>query len=256
MVRVTQTASVTAGIVLALGLAGCQPSPDGAVDVGQQAAETAASRPAVAVTEPDAPSTDVVAGDDEGSAGSLMVQAVVRPGALAEDLALAVDGVPEMALRWTDDNGDNVAILSRRDDASQTGTIELFADHCVVSDGQDPRRLRPVQDGVVECDLDEFADFLYGSFRVTDADSDGLGEVTFAYHYTCAGDVSPASLKVLALEDGAKYIVRGQSWSSPQARGMTGGDTLPAGTPEPPAEQWPPALWEQTSDLYTEAAIR
>ena len=63
-------------------------------------------------------------------------------------------------------------------------------------------------------------------------------------------------MKVLALEDGAKYIVRGQSWSSPQARDMVEVDTLEDGTPGPPAEQWPPALWEQTSDLYTEAAIR
>jgi hypothetical protein len=185
-----------------------------------------------------------------------VAQAVVRPGALAEDLGLAVVGTPAMALRWADDNGDNVATLSRRDAAFQTGTIELFADHYVVSDGQSPRRLRHVQDGVIECDLDEFADFLYGSFRVTDADSDGLGEVLFAYHFTCAGDVSPASLKVLALEDGQKYIVRGQSWSSVQAADAVGGDTLADGAPEPPAEQWPPALWEQTSALYTEAAIR
>ena len=109
---------------------------------------------------------------------------------------------------------------------------------------------------MVDCDLDEFADFLYGSFRVTDADSDGLGEVLFAYHYTCAGGVDPASLKVLALEDGEKYIVRGQSWSSAQTRDAVGLDTLPDGAPEPPVEQWPPALWEQTSGLYAEAAIR
>jgi hypothetical protein len=254
MVRVTKASAVAAGIALALVLAGCQPSSSGVAQVDQQAAETAAPQPAAAETDPDTPSTGVVSGDD-GSAAAILAQAVVRPDALAEDLGLAMDGVPHMALRWADDNGDNVAILSRRDE-SQTGTIELFADHYVVSDGQGPRRLRHVQDGVVDCDLDEFADFFYGSFRVTDADSDGLGEVLFAYHYTCAGGVDPASLKVLALEDGEKYIVRGQSWSSAQTRDAMGGDTLPDGAPEPPAEQWPPALWEQTSALYAEAAIR
>jgi hypothetical protein len=249
--------SVALGILLAVVLTGCQQSPRGETDVGERATASTVTEPAVTVTEAVPAATDATVSDDGSRPPDpLDVEAAVRPDALAEDLGLELDGAAEMALRWTDDNGANVAVLSRRDAAFQNGTIELFADHYVLSNAGAPSRLRHVEDGVIECDFDEFADFFYGSFRVTDADSDGLGEVTFAYHFTCASGVDPVALKVLVLEDGEKYIVRGQSWSSQQFADTVGGDKLPEGTPEPPAEQWPPALWEQTSDLYTEAAIR
>jgi hypothetical protein len=37
--------------------------------------------------------------------------------------------------------------------------------------------------------------------------------VTFAYTLACRSDVSPVTFKLLMLENGRKYIVRGESWN-------------------------------------------
>lgn len=250
-------AIVATWLVVALALAGCQNTTAAADESGADAADPVAEG-ADAERDADPQATEPTGtGSADGSDDvTPTAQAVVRPAVLVDQFGLDVEGVPEMALRWTDTNGDNVVVLSTNDEASVSGTIELFADHVVVGEGQEPRVLRHVQDGVVDCELDEFARFLFGAFRVTDADGDGLGEVTFAYEYQCAGDVSPAALKVLALEDGEKYIMRGQSWGSPQTRDGVGADELADGEPEPASEQWPAPLWEQTRELYAEAAIR
>ena len=42
-------------------------------------------------------------------------------------------------------------------------------------------------------------------------DADGVAELTFAYRTTCTSDVSPLTLKLLMLEQGAKYILRGST---------------------------------------------
>lgn len=65
----------------------------------------------------------------------------------------------------------------------------------------------------------------------------------------------PSNFKVVALEDGEKYIVRGSSWTSLEIRDVVDTDPLPGGVPDPAAD-WPAALWRQTSDLYAELAIR
>jgi hypothetical protein len=89
---------------------------------------------------------------------------------------------------------------------------------------------------------------------VTDLDHDGVGEVTFAYLLNCAGDVSPARLKLLVLEDGAKYIIRGSSYARPgDGAGLP---ALAAPAPEPAAGRWPPALHRHASALFTRWSIR
>ena len=179
---------------------------------------------------------------------------VARP----EELELGLEGTPIAALRWTDANGDNVAVLSTLpgpDESPFSRELALFADHLVLTDGAE-RVLRHVVDGVDDCDQDVTAEFLLGTFRVTDVDGDGLGEVTFAYELACRGDVSPAELKLLALEDGAKYIIRGSTWDSSQMRDVGAFEELPDGVPEPAADAWPAALWTQTQELWDEAAIR
>jgi hypothetical protein len=44
-----------------------------------------------------------------------------------------------------------------------------------------------------------------------DLDNDNYGEITFAYIKTCTSDVSPMTLKLLTLENGEKYIIRGST---------------------------------------------
>jgi hypothetical protein len=111
-----------------------------------------------------------------------------------------------------------------------------------------------IRDGVESCGHDVTAAFRPGSLGVTDLDHDGVGEVTFAYLLRCAGDVSAARLKLLVLEDGAKYIVRGFSYDN-RGDGV-GLAALAAPEPEPADADWPPALRRHASTLFGRWSIR
>ena len=84
--------------------------------------------------------------------------------------------------------------------------VQLFS-----GKGDKQKELRLVKDGVTGCELDLTADFLDGSVSVTDEDTDGINELTFAYDLACKGDVSPNTRKLLVLEGKDKHALRGDS---------------------------------------------
>lgn len=102
---------------------------------------------------------------------------------------------------WLDKNGRNTVLFSKNAE-------ELFVFHYVL-DGDTPVLLRKVQDFQYSCEFDLYLDFIASSIVVSDLDNDDLGEVTFAYKKSCTSDLSPKELKLLLLEDGHKYIIRG-----------------------------------------------
>jgi hypothetical protein len=126
------------------------------------------------------------------------------------------EGKPVTSLRWRDRNGLNIAAFSTAEPGSRTARpdrprpVFLHVLHFVKRDGK-WRLLRRVKDFVHTCGLDLTAEFIKPSLSVTDLDDDGKGELTFAYRLGCRGDVSPITLKLLLLEDGAKYILRGST---------------------------------------------
>ncbi|MEW5855348.1 MAG: M949_RS01915 family surface polysaccharide biosynthesis protein [Myxococcota bacterium] len=131
--------------------------------------------------------------------------------------ALKPNGTVQRVVGWTDQNGENLVIFSTRDTTGSdketgedTRTRQLFVEHVVVGKGK-PRQLRLVRDGVEACAMDLDARFIDAALGVTDLDGDGLGEVTFAYVTACRSDVSPLTLKLLMLENGEKYIIRGET---------------------------------------------
>lgn len=73
------------------------------------------------------------------------------------------------------------------------------------------KQVRLVQDHVLACDYDVTADFVAESVTITDEDTDGKPELTFAYDLACRSDVSPAQRKLLVLEGTAKHALRGES---------------------------------------------
>lgn len=103
-----------------------------------------------------------------------------------------------------------------------------------------------MRDGVAECDLDIVADFVPQSLRVADTDGDSLAEVSFAYRLNCAGDVSPDEQKLLVLEGGEKFIMRGSAFSpytqfqDPEA--------------EPSQEVWPGSAYDDALRQFRELA--
>jgi len=123
--------------------------------------------------------------------------------------ALRPPGTLQHGLRWQDGNGENLVLFARAETRRPRASARLTVRHWL--SGARPRLLREVKDAVEGCEFDLTAKFLPASFAVTDLDGDGVGEVTFAYEQTCRSDVSPATLKLLVLENGDKYILRGET---------------------------------------------
>lgn len=112
-------------------------------------------------------------------------------------------------LTWEDANGTNAAVFSY----DPSGTNALFVDQEAHRPGAAARRLRHVQDALGPCEGDVVVTFVKvpDPLVLTDLDHDGRAELTFGYRLACRTDVSPSTLKVLLLEDGAKFILRGES---------------------------------------------
>lgn len=165
------------------------------------------------------------------------------PSVEARRGGLDADGAVQ-ALRFTDANGANLVVL--RTPGTQRDP-RLLADHVLLraATGGAGRVLRAVRDGEEACEFDETAEFVDGSLSVRDDDQDGLGEVTFAYRLACRSDVSESELKLLVLEDGKKYILRGTSSSQfvPDP-----GDPVP----EPARQAWPGASYDQALSRFRE----
>ena len=76
--------------------------------------------------------------------------------------------------------------------------------------------IRMVQDGNSQgCSNPPFAidiDFYEKSISITDLDDNGYAEVIFMYYILCASEISPVPTKLMLLENGAKYAIRGDSY--------------------------------------------
>ena len=161
------------------------------------------SSPAGATPSPE-PGRVVGAGADALSVTRL------QPTAAAEQAGLGPAGGVD-GLRFTDALGTSVVLLRRR--ANSRNGASLLADHVVHSPSAQRRVLREVRDGVPECDVDMISEFVPGSLMVSDQDGDDIGEVSFAYQLNCAGDVTAAEQKLILLEGGKKYVLRGSAFS-------------------------------------------
>ena len=149
----------------------------------------------------------------------------------------------ESALKWTDKNGENLLILAvfKTSGKNEAGEVlpraVLTIEHLVISDGQKAKLLRSVRDGVEPCDFDLTAEFR-GNPELTDLDADGVAEVTVAYQLSCKSDVSPDIVKLLVLQNGEKYILRGEGLYPGDNDKMLGGKFKP----DPDPAQWPKAF--------------
>jgi hypothetical protein len=119
-------------------------------------------------------------------------------------------------------------------------------DHLVITDGQKAKLLRSVRDGVDPCDFDLTAEFL-GMPELTDLDADGVAEVTVAYGLSCKSDISPDIVKLLILQNGKKYILRGEGGLYPADNGKMLGGKL---KPDPEATRWPTAFLDHARSAW------
>ncbi|MTB52683.1 M949_RS01915 family surface polysaccharide biosynthesis protein [Lewinella sp. W8] len=149
------------------------------------------------------------------------------------------DGEIVLQKAWEDSNGENIVLFTK-------GEEELFVYHYAVA-GSQAKLLRRVYDAEKSCEFDLFLSFIESSISVTDLDENNLGEITFAYRKACISDVSPKELKLLTLENGNKYIIRGTTTLEAPGMRVDGSKTVDASFNEAPASFLTHAesIWEK-----------
>jgi hypothetical protein len=122
----------------------------------------------------------------------------------------------EQASAFRDTRGDNVVLVSSSSSTSTragspTTTRKLWILHLRTDGpGAPPVVVREMKDLVEACPFDATLAVVDGPV-LTDLDGDGVGELTVTYRLGCRSDVSPLTVKVLMIEDGEKYAVRGET---------------------------------------------
>lgn len=163
------------------------------------------------------------------------------------DKALRPKGQWLYGVVWTDSRGDNLVAFAASDKQlpAKGGADPLRSRTLQVRHFADGKLVREVNDKVERCPFDLTLELLPAAHAVTDLDGDGQGEVTFAYRLGCRSDVSPLDLKLLLLEDGAKYILRGSTKVFDGNRHV-GGDFKA----EPALASWPAAFGQHARRLW------
>jgi hypothetical protein len=164
------------------------------------------------------------------------------------------DGKIVQAVRWTDNAGDNIAILTTTGKTQSKNTPDdsysdaaLYAYHFLDSGGG-MKQTWKVSDYVKKCPLDVLLFFVDETFAVTDLNKDGQAEVWIMYKVSCQGDVSPVPMKIIMYQDNKKFAVRGTTKVQVSANEYMGGDfTFDEAFKNGPLEfrQYAQKLWKQ-----------
>jgi len=226
----------------------------GAAAVGAAAAEGSGSGGAVAAAVPGAPEPSTA--PEPGSAG--VTEAIPIARATWPAGVTTPGNNIETSVRFFDKNGANYLVMSSReapdgDPAAPSRAAYLYVDDWIAPRAGPPRSPLPIGDMVANCTSGTLAaKFHEAAFAITDLDHDGIAEITFGYELSCRSETVPGAYKLIVLEDGAQYMLRGET------RIDSGGVLARPGggfEPDPPAARWPPGfldhakqLWQRTAD--------
>jgi hypothetical protein len=159
----------------------------------------------------------------------------------------------DFALRWSDTaNGTNYLVSALRESKGDDERSSfLTVTHAVcAADGSSCKVLRQIKDAVEQCGEDLTLEIDGDSITVTDLDGNGFSEVAFAYRRSCKGDVSPDELKLMLLEKGEKYAIRGETAIKLDGKTIGGGMK-----PDSAAfKKAPPAFLEHAKALFKKAS--
>ncbi len=130
---------------------------------------------------------------------------------------IKTEGNIQMVKSWDDANGANFLIVSRTADYEKydketeqdAQNAELYVYHYTLNEMGEYKLLRKITDYIKACPLDMTLYFVDESLTITDLDKDSYAEITFVYRLACRGDVSGADQKLMLLEKGEKYAIRG-----------------------------------------------
>jgi hypothetical protein len=143
--------------------------------------------------------------------GQIKTQAIAK-NALPKNIRY--QGKPIQALKFQDNTGTYIALTTATGEQAQKGDdgfrqAHLYAYLYQLKANSQISIVWQLHDKVDECNLDMVAEFVPGSFSVTDSDKDGKAEVWVAYRLACNGDISPSELKVVMHEETTKYAKHG-----------------------------------------------
>jgi len=127
-----------------------------------------------------------------------------------------IKGVFVDGKKWRDANGENLALFSEQTiytkvpeaEGESLLSIELHAYHFAL-ENNNYKLIREVKDFEKDCFFDNRARFIEESFIVSDLDGNNYGELFFMYRLGCSSDLSPDPIKLMMLENGEKYAIRG-----------------------------------------------
>jgi len=137
--------------------------------------------------------------------------------------SLEYEGDIILGKSWNDASGENVFIMCEKgsyNNKEQTQSKYLNAYHYANS-GNGWKLLRKIHDFEEKCDAAMNAEFSTKSLNITDLDNDNYAEITFVYRLGCNGDPSPVPLKLMMLEKGEKYAIRGTTLVDGKIYGRT-----------------------------------
>ncbi len=117
-----------------------------------------------------------------------------------------IKGQLNAGLRWSDRLGENYAVFSTV--SAKDNSVFLQAKHFTVAKGK-ATLVRFIRELRACPDFDNVTRFVDSSIGVTDLDDDGYGELSFVYFTDCVSDVSPYAAKLMLLEKGQKFPIRG-----------------------------------------------
>ena len=128
---------------------------------------------------------------------------------------LKVKGEIEHGLRWVDRAGEHYLLFSsvtktKKTDHSEITSSYLYATHYRLKNKQ-VKLVRTLRDRNENCEFEKITRFNHKSSSITDLDQNGLAETTFVYYLGCSNDVSPIDAKLALLENGKKYMIRGET---------------------------------------------
>lgn len=135
-----------------------------------------------------------------------------------------IEGDLKYGYSWKDKNGLNQLVFTRatkfvqwknEEEGMGDTYVYLKVYHFIEKEGN-YSLLRMIQDGNEKgCSNPPFAlecDFYKESISITDLDKDNYAEVTFMYCILCASELTPIPTKLMLLENGEKYAIRGTSY--------------------------------------------
>jgi hypothetical protein len=156
---------------------------------------------------------------------------------------LTASGEIRLAGRWTDRDGRNLLVATRRVDARDAaGTVSAATIRVVhwAHLESHPVLLRVMDDpSGPPCEFDFNSDLDGDYMSVADLNRDGYLDVTVAWFRSCLSEADRSDVKVAVLSNGHKYILRGWGWPGNSRPDGPGWPDAQVNQTEPAASAWP-----------------